>query len=133
MGSVVVMTEISDRYRRRAAAFTERVEAVPDDRWDAQSPCEDWVARDIVQHMVDNGARFYGLVGRELPAGPSVADDPVGAWVSVRDAVQQGLDDPDVAEREYEGQMGTGTLESGIDRFASPDLVIHTWDLARAT
>ena len=28
------MTEIADRFRRRAAAFTERVDAVPPDRWE---------------------------------------------------------------------------------------------------
>jgi uncharacterized protein (TIGR03086 family) len=127
------VTEISDRYSRRAAAFSERVEAVPDDRWDDPSPCEEWVARDIVQHMVDNASRFYALVGREVPPGPSVADDPVGAWKRARDAIQEGLDDPAVATLEYDGQMGRGTFEQGVDRFAGPDLVIHAWDLARAT
>lgn len=127
------MTDVSDQFRRRAAAFTARVEAVPDDRWDDPSPCEDWRARDIVQHMVDNAQRFYGLVGLEFRPGPSVEDDPRGAWAHARDTIQRGLDDPEIAQLEYDGQMGKGTLESGVERFASPDLVIHTWDLARAT
>jgi uncharacterized protein (TIGR03086 family) len=127
------MTEISERFHRRAASFTSRVEAVPPDRWDNPSPCEEWTARDIVQHMVDNAQRFYGLVGRELPPGPSVTEDPVGAWKGARDAIQAGLDDPDIATLEYDGQMGKGTFEQGVDRFGGTDLVIHAWDLARAT
>jgi len=127
------MSEISDRYRRRAAAFTDRVEAVPPDRWDNQSPCEDWNARDVVEHVVGNAQRFYALAGLEYPPGPSVADDPVGAWRNARDAVQRALDDPEIAQAEYEGQMGKATFEQGFDRFGSPDLVVHAWDLARAT
>ena len=127
------MTKISDRFRRRAAAFTDRVEAVPPDRWDDPSPCEDWVARDIIQHMVENGQRFYSLIGREYPPGPSVSDDPVGAWRNARDAIQAALDDPEIAQTEYDGQMGKATFEQGFDRFGNPDLIVHTWDLARAT
>ena len=133
MGTFVLVTEISDRYRRRAAEFTARVEAVPDDRWDDPTPCDAWVARDIVQHMVDVAARFSSVVGRELPPGPNVADDPLGAWLHASAAVQFALDDPDFAQLEYEGRMGRGTFETSVDRFLSPDLVVHAWDLARAT
>ncbi len=127
------MTEISDRFRRRAAAFTERVDAVPPDRWESQSPCDDWVARDIVRHMVTNAQRFLGFVDRELPSGPSVDDDPGGAWANARDAIQAGLDDPAVATLEFYGMSGKQTFGQAVDRFGGPDLVVHSWDLARAT
>jgi uncharacterized protein (TIGR03086 family) len=127
------MTEISERFRRVAASFTERVDAVPSDRWDNPAPCDEWVARDIVRHMVDNGQLFLGFVGQELPPGPSVDDDPAGAWANARDAVQAALDDPAVATAEFDGMMGKQTFEKAIDRFGAPDLVVHSWDLARAT
>jgi uncharacterized protein (TIGR03086 family) len=127
------VSEIADRYRRLAAGFTERVEVVPADRWDSPSPCTEWTARDVVGHMAGNADLFFGLVGRERPAGPSVADDPLGAWIAARDAIQGGLDDPAVATVEYEGQLGRSTFEQGIDRFVSADTLVHTWDLARAT
>src|SRR5262249_34160688 len=92
------MSEASDDFRRRAAAFTARVDAVSDDHWDDPSPCADWRARDLVQHRVDNAQRFYGLVGLELPAGPSVQDDPRRAWENARDAIQRALDDPEIAQ-----------------------------------
>jgi len=127
------MSEIADRFRRAAAQFTARVEGVPEDRWGAPSPCAGWDARDVVRHLVDNCTLFLGLVGRELPEGPSVDTDPAAAWPSARDAVQADLDDPELAAEEYDGQFGRKTFAWGVDSFLTGDVVVHTWDLARAT
>ncbi len=45
--------EIADRYRRVAGGFTDRVQAVPDEAWEQPAPCEGWVARDVVGHLVE--------------------------------------------------------------------------------
>ena len=127
------MSEVADRYRKLAGGFTARVEAVPDDRWANPSPCAGWTARDVVRHMVETSELFLGLVGLELPSGASVDDDPLGAWGAARDAVQAALDDPEVASLAYDGRFGRTTLEEGVGRFVCADLVVHTWDLARAT
>ena len=127
------MTEISDRYRKRAAEFTSRVEAVPEGRWDDQSPCPDWKARDVVRHVCDTSDMFLGFVDQPPAGGPSVDDDPAGAWYAHRDAVQAALDDPDVATKSYDSPFGQNVFEQGVDRFLSTDAVVHTWDLARAT
>jgi uncharacterized protein (TIGR03086 family) len=126
------VSETADRHRRLAARFTARVEAVPEDRWAGPSPCEGWTARDVVGHMIGNCGLFLGFVGRELPSGPSADEDPRRAWAAARDAVQAGLDDPDVAGQEYEGQFGRSTFEKGVGGFLCIDLVVHAWDLARA-
>jgi len=126
------MSEISDRYRRLAAGFTERVTAVPPDRWSSPTPCEAWTATELVAHVAEAAGLFLGLVDRQAPAAPSAGDDPVGAWEASRDAIQAGLEDPAIAGLEYEGELGQATFEMAIDRFATPDLVIHTWDLSRA-
>jgi uncharacterized protein (TIGR03086 family) len=123
---------VADRFRLLAAAFTDRVEAVPPDRWESLSPCEGWAARDVVRHMVGNVDMFFGMIGRSRPAGPSVDDDPGGAWAAARDAMQAALDDPDVAGAEYDGMFGRTTLEQSVDRFMAVDLVVHSWDLAHA-
>ena len=122
----------ADVYRAYAAGFNRRVEAVPADRWEAQSPCEDWKARDVVRHVVDTSSMFLGFIGEQLNA-PSADDDPVKAWHAARDAIQSALDNPETAQREYQGMFGTQTFEQGVGRFLGPDLIVHTWDLARAT
>jgi len=126
------MSDISDRYRRLAGGFTARVNAVPMDRWSSPSPCEGWTAAEVVAHVAEAATLFLELVDRQPPPGPSASEDPVGAWEASRDAIQAGLDDPEIAGLDYEGELGRATFEMAIDRFASPDLVIHTWDLSRA-
>lgn len=127
------MTEsIADRYRRRAASFTETAIAVPDDQWSAPSPCTEWDARALVAHVVGSQETFARLVDRELDPGPLVDDDPVGAWTVARDQTQAALDDPELAGVVFEGFTGRTTFAEAVDRFLSLDLVIHRWDLARA-
>ncbi len=129
------MGEIAERYRRVAGTFTARARAVPADGWDAPTPCEGWVARDVVRHLVE---WFPPLLrdgtGLELPTGPSVDVDPVGAWTTLSDAVQAVLDDPATASRPFRhDRAGEHVLEDAIAQFFLNDVLIHTWDLARAT
>ena len=128
------MSEISERYRNVARQFTQRVTGVPDDAWDNPAPCEGWVARDVVGHLVDwLPAFFFGTWDIELPPGPSVDEDPVAAWAVVNGAIQVSLDDPTIAERERDTRMGRSTFAQTIDQICTGDILIHTWDLARAT
>ena len=77
------MSNTAERYRRVAGRFTERVREVPADRWDSPAPCEGWVARDVVRHLVEWFPPFLECgAGIELTPGPSVDDDPAGAWTS---------------------------------------------------
>ncbi len=124
------MSETAERYRRVAAAFTERVEQVPTEAWGQPTPCEGWVARDVIRHIVDTTAFFLGDKAAEVP---SVDDDPAGAWRAARDQIQTALDDPSVAGMEVESPMGRSTFEELVGRFGVADVLIHTWDLARAT
>jgi uncharacterized protein (TIGR03086 family) len=127
------MSETADRYRRAAAGFTERVAGVPQDAWDRPSPCEGWVARDVVQHVVDATGFFLARVDLSPPTGPAVAEDPMGAWTTARDALQTAVDDPARADAKIESPMGDMTFGQFVGMFGVGDALIHTWDLARAT
>lgn len=127
------MSEISDRYRKLAAQLSSTIEAVPADAWDNQSPCDDWTTRDVVRHLVETGAFFVGRAGGTVADGPSVDDDPVGAWTAMRDSVQAALDDPPIATKTYETPMGESTLEQTMSMFGVGDLLVHRWDIARGT
>jgi uncharacterized protein (TIGR03086 family) len=126
------MTAVSDRYRRLARKMTEKIEAVPSDKWHAPSPCEGWTALDLVRHVSETPAIFFGMAGLEAPKVPPVDDDPAAAFAAARDATQAALDDPATATKEYEGFAGKSTFEKGIDQFICTDLIVHGWDLARA-
>ncbi|HEU5082017.1 MAG TPA: TIGR03086 family metal-binding protein [Acidimicrobiales bacterium] len=125
----------ANEHRRVAAEFTATVAATDPAAWDAAAPPEGWVARDVVRHLLEWFPAFLeGAVGITLPEGPSVDDDPVGAWRAQADAVQALLDDPAVAEREHDlPHLGTMSLGEAIDRIYTTDVFLHRWDLARAT
>jgi uncharacterized protein (TIGR03086 family) len=122
-------------HRRAADAFTTTVRGTAPDAWDLPAPPEGWDARDVVRHLVEWLPAFLaGSTGITLPAGPSVDDDPVGAWTVHRDAVQALLDDPAAADHEHDlPHLGRMTLGRAIDTIYTPDVFLHRWDLARAT
>jgi uncharacterized protein (TIGR03086 family) len=129
------VSEAADEHRRIAGAFTVTVEGVAPDAWDRPTPVEGWVARDVVGHLVEWFPAFLdGATGITLPTGPSVADDPVGAWRVQTDAVQALLDDPETADREYDlPHLGRMSLGQAVDTIYTGDVFLHRWDLARAT
>lgn len=123
-----------ERFRKVAAQLTERVEAVDEGAWANPTPCEGWVARDVVGHLVGWVPAFLNSYAAiELPTGPPVEDDPVGAWHALRDALQATLDEPSTAVLELDGPGGRVTVAQAVDQFVTSDLLVHTWDLARAT
>ncbi|MDP9867770.1 MULTISPECIES: TIGR03086 family metal-binding protein [Streptosporangium] len=142
------MSEIADRYARLAADFLARVQAVPEDRWNARSPCRDWTARDVVAHVV-NGHRGILAAVHGVPLAPAhgvgvspMAEAPAvrpgadlaAAFIACRDDMLATLRDPALATRRLPGgPLGPVPLEQAADVIGSLELLGHTWDLARAT
>jgi uncharacterized protein (TIGR03086 family) len=129
------MTSAADEYRDIAGTFTDRVRGTAPDAWDNPAPCDGWVARDVVRHLV---TWFPGFLKNgadvDLPAGPSVDDDPVAAWRVHSDGVQALLDDPTTAQKILKNpNTGELPLSTAISMFYTSDVFLHTWDLARAT
>lgn len=127
------MTAIADRYRRRADAFERKVAAVRAGQWENRSPCEEWNARDVVGHIVDMHAVMLRPFGRDLSPAPSLKEDPLAAFKAARADVESILADPALAAAEQDTPMGKMTAEQHIDQVVSTDMVVHGWDLARAT
>jgi uncharacterized protein (TIGR03086 family) len=127
------MTDIADRYRRLAAAFAAKIEAVPPDAWTSPTPCSDWDVRALVGHVVGVHGMMLGFIGRDASPGPDVEEDPAGAFASARADIETVLDDPELAATEYDGALGRTNIAATVDRFLDFDLVVHGWDLARAT
>jgi uncharacterized protein (TIGR03086 family) len=123
----------ADHYRTLAEGFAAKVAAVRPEQWADPSPCSDWTVRDLVRHVVDSEGHFETLVGRDVGEIPSVDDDAVGAFAATRAMIQADLDDPERANASFEGFFGPSTFAEAVDRFVCFDLVVHGWDLARAT
>ena len=127
------MTEISDRYRRVAGAFTERAKAVPDGAWDNPAPCEGWVAR-----ATSSGTWWSGCRGCASQA-PASRCRPCRRSTTTRWAHGSGSATrskrpstiPRIAAREFDMQVGRFSVENAVDTFCTNDVLVHTWDLAR--
>jgi len=126
---------IADEHRRVAADFTATVEGAAPATWEHPAPPDGWVARDVVRHLLEWFPSFLlHATGITLPPGPSVDDDPVGAWRTQAEAVQVLLDDPATAERVHDfPHLGKMPLARAIDMVYTGDVFLHRWDLARAT
>lgn len=127
------MSEVIERYQGLAEQFGARVEATPDDKWSAPAPCEGWTARDVVAHVVDSMRKVAAGVdgGESLPMGTD--EDPKEAWRTSFAAVMAAVRQPGALEKPVPGgPMGPMPLEMMLGRLLSNDVLVHTWDLARA-
>ena len=118
------------RHRDVAAGFADVVAGVTD--WNAPTPVDGWVASDVVAHLVDWFTGFLAAGGVELPAGPTVADDPAGAWSAHASGVQALLDGPSAEDTFTHPMAGEHRLADAVDQFYTADVFMHTWDLARS-
>lgn len=126
------MSEAEERYELTAGAFDARVQAAPPDSWNSQSPCTEWKARDIVAHVVDNHRRLIAEVAGGEPKPMAPDDDPKAAWASVYDAMRNLTADPEAMARSVQGPVGPMPLGQLVPRLVCMDMLVHTWDLARA-
>jgi uncharacterized protein (TIGR03086 family) len=125
--------DVTTRYVARADRFEAVIQAAPAERWTSPSPCDDWRAIDVVQHVLDMHAAMLRPLERPLTDAPAVDVDPLSAFRSARRDLMEILADDEVARSDVPTPVGTRTLAEHIDQVASADLVIHGWDLARAT
>jgi uncharacterized protein (TIGR03086 family) len=118
--------DLLDLYDCASAWATEKVAGATDDL-DAQTPCEQWDVRTLLNHMLETQRYFLNSArGEEAsPPGPepspTLSADPVQDFQTVR--------------REMVGAFsGHGVVEKtgpalGV---AFTDILVHSWDVARA-
>jgi uncharacterized protein (TIGR03086 family) len=111
-----------DRHRRACAGF-QRAVALADANgaWAAPSPCTEWDARGVLEHVIG----FHEVLLLR-PAGVRAhrpRDIPVGRWEATERAIFTVLELGDAVPPEIPGLLPALTT----------DVLVHTWDLARAT
>ena len=124
-----------DDWNDLADAFGERVDHTTAAGWVAPAPCEGWVARDIVAHLVEwVPALLAAGASIDLGSGPDPVTDPAGAWHHLDDAIRDVLADPQQADAVFDHPMaGRHRVADAIASFVLGDVFLHTWDIARAT
>jgi len=106
-----------------------RVVAQAEGRWERRSPCPEWDARGVVEHVIG----FHDvLLLRPLEAKPRrPKGDPAEGWrvtqAAIGSALNRFADDPRPPVRDEP----TGDLGRLLPAL-SAEVLVHTWDLARA-
>jgi uncharacterized protein (TIGR03086 family) len=125
------MTDVQDRYRLVSNRFDGAVRAAAPDKWDVQSPCEQWKARDVVAHVVEGHRGVIAAVRGGEPEPLGADEDPGQAWAKACRAIDDITGDPEAIAMEIDGPAGKMPAGEVIGRFVTMDLLVHTWDLAR--
>jgi uncharacterized protein (TIGR03086 family) len=119
-----------------AAAVAQRViDGVRPEQLSLPTPCSEWDVRALLNHMVGGNMMAVARAAGE-PAPDFDADfvgaDAAAAFATSASAADAALRAPGVMERTVQMRFGevTGRTLAAM-RFV--DLLIHTWDLARAT
>ena len=128
----LAMTDVKDNYKMVASSFDAAVRGVTPDKWEAPSPCERWRARDVVAHVVEGHRGVIAAVRGGEPEPLGVEEDPRQAWEEATRAIDEIAGDEAVLAMEIEGPVGKMPAGEIIGRFVTMDLLVHTWDLARA-
>ncbi len=83
--------DVADRHLRICRSFGDEVKVVGQ-QWHSQSPCTEWDARGVLEHVIG----FHDvLLLRPLDAKPQrPKDDPVGRWTATVQALEDLLRRP---------------------------------------
>jgi uncharacterized protein (TIGR03086 family) len=130
--------------RPAARQLAALLDGVGEDRFDAPTPCPDYRVRDLLQHLMGLTLAFRDAGRKDLGPGTSVAPDAPdaprpaldGDWRERLRAQAAEMADAWRAPEAWEGdtQAGGVTFPAAIaGRVALDELVMHGWDLARAT
>jgi uncharacterized protein (TIGR03086 family) len=124
-------SELLSMWEEVAQGFTERLAAVGPGSWTVPTCCEGWDVAELVGHAI-GGQR---LIPRCLGASGAIDatnDEPVLLWGAVRQAANSAFRVPGAMDDVIEFFGDEMPAMNGL-RFMLGDLLVHTWDLARAT
>ncbi len=132
---------MSDNLRYYLACMFELdhvIRQVPDDRWDTDSPCEGWSAREVAGHAIGVVAVIPGRLGLGPEINPFehvaeiAGDDPAASFRPIKQRTMRALDTEGALATTVRSSAGEMTL----DEFLVPlgrDALVHAWDVAAAT
>ena len=121
-----------------AAATTTMLRTIPSTNWSAPTPCLDWDLGTLAQHVVGTTTGMI-TIGRREPLDPK---NPWGGptvdqsnWADVLAGNIEELAQAWSEEEAWEGTVHVGqeTPSAVIGDMAYAEILLHGWDIARAT
>lgn len=122
---------------------TERLVAgIGREQWDRPTPCPNWTVRDLVNHVVAGNRLFAALLlGEPLPpladlqraqGIDQLGDEPVASYRTAAQGLLAAFGQPGVLDRVFTVPIGPVPGIAAL-HLRITELLVHGWDLARAT
>jgi uncharacterized protein (TIGR03086 family) len=125
------VTSTLERYDTAAAGFRRRLEPLAEADFGQLSPCEGWTAGTVVDHSTDVLVLVGNLVGEPLDEGSPMSR--LDRFDRSAAELRTKVADEALASTVTDSPFGRLALKQLVSSVVVHDLVVHTWDLARAT
>ena len=134
--------ELYTAFEQAIASTAQIIKGVQADEMSDQTPCAEWDTRALVNHLIGtlwlseallaDTAPRYPMAPGGLPAEDLVGSDPAAAYADASAAALMAAGTGDSLSRMHVTPLGNmpGPVLAG---FTTLDIVVHGWDLARAT
>ncbi len=119
-----------EAHGRALAGFTAVVDAAADDAWERPTPCTEWDARALVEHVI-GFHEFLLLRPLEVRARRPRAGS-AARWRATDAALREVRTDREALQHSLEYFDGSRRRPIEVLEAVAADTLVHTWDLARA-
>lgn len=125
---------VLDSYCRVQRTAEELVAAVRQDQFDDPTPCTEWTVRDLLNHLVFVDLLYAAHINREeLPEREDrLGGDHAVAFRHAGSLALTAFSRPGALDEGYTSPFGE-LRGSVIVQHVVNELLVHSWDLARAT
>jgi len=132
-----VDAEPGDGLERALDATGRLVAGVREEQWPDPTPCPDWNVGDLVSHIIAGNLLFAGILRGERPGTPGDGpgqrgSDLPGAYRQAASELLAAFSRPGVLEEVFSVPFGTVPGAVAL-HLRITELLVHGWDLARAT
>lgn len=124
-----------EQLTRALDATGDLLAGVREDQWGAPTGCPGWRVRELVDHLVGGNRTFAAILSGQAPPdrdADHLRDDPIGAYRDAGQALRAGFSRPGVLEEEFSVPAGRLPGAAAL-HLRITELLVHGWDLARAT
>ena len=131
-----------DGLARATDATGKLIASVGEDQWSNSTPCPDFNARALINHLMFGNRLFTGILSGDPPLRPEdmprlrAADqlgaDPLAAHRDAGAALLAAFSQPGVLERIFPAPVGS-VLGLVVLHVRITEELVHGWDLAQAT
>jgi uncharacterized protein (TIGR03086 family) len=125
------MTSTLERLDAAAAGFRRRLVVLEPGDEDRPTPCDGWRARQLIDHAVGVVEMVGDLVGAPVAEGAAAGD--VARFDAAVVSLRAKVADPELGATVVESPLGPMALKQLVSSVVVHNLLVHTWDLARAT